>query len=78
MSWKNQLQNGSVAWLLEPENLGVCYLALRDLLDLSSDDRKLKSARKASHVEGCKLRQTLMGYYKAAHNLLNGNYGIYL
>ena len=34
MSWKNQLRNDSVPWLLEPENPGVRYLALRDLLDL--------------------------------------------
>jgi hypothetical protein len=52
MSWKNQLRNDSVAWLLEPENPGVHYLALRDLLDLPSDDRELKSARKAAHKEG--------------------------
>jgi hypothetical protein len=52
MSWKNQLRNDSVAWLLEPENPGVRYLALRDLLDLPSDDRKLKSAWKAAHKEG--------------------------
>ena len=52
MSWKNQLRNDSVPWLLESDNLGVHYLALRDLLDLPSDDKKLKSARKAAHKEG--------------------------
>jgi hypothetical protein len=52
MSWKNQLRNDSVAWLLEPENPGVHYLALRDLLDLPSDDRELKSARKVAHKQG--------------------------
>ena len=52
MPWKDQLRNDSLAWLLEPENPGVRYLALRDLLDLPSDDRKLKSARKAAHKEG--------------------------
>jgi hypothetical protein len=52
MSWKNQLRNDSMPWLLEPENPGVRYLALRNLLDLTSDDRKLKSARKAAHKEG--------------------------
>ena len=30
MFWKNQLRNDSVPWLLEPENPGVHYLALRD------------------------------------------------
>ncbi len=52
MSWKNQLRKDSLPWLLEPENPGVRYLALRDLLDLSPDDRELKSARKAAHKEG--------------------------
>jgi len=52
MSWKNQLRNDSVPWLLEPENPGVQYLALRDLLDLPSDDRELKPTRKIAHKEG--------------------------
>ncbi len=52
MSSKNQLPNGSVSWLLEPENPGIHYLALRDLFDLPSDDRELKSARKVAHKEG--------------------------
>lgn len=52
MSWKNQLRNDSLPWLLESENPGVRYLALRDLLDLSPDDKKLKTARKLAHKEG--------------------------
>ncbi len=52
MSWKKQLRKDSIPWLLEPENPGVRYLALRDLLDLSPDDHELKSARKAAHKEG--------------------------
>ena len=52
MSWKNQLQKDSLPWLLESDNPGVRYLALRDLFHLSSDDRELKSARKAAHKEG--------------------------
>jgi len=39
-------------WLLESENPGVRYLAVRDLLDLSPDDKKLKTARKLAHKEG--------------------------
>ncbi|MCK7483352.1 MAG: hypothetical protein M0C28_44625, partial [Candidatus Moduliflexus flocculans] len=31
---------------------GVRYLAMRDLLDLAPDDKKLKSARKLAHKEG--------------------------
>ena len=32
MSWQNQLNGHSLAWLLESEPPGVRYLALRDLL----------------------------------------------
>jgi hypothetical protein len=39
-------------WLLEPEHPGVRYLALRDLLDLPSDDPELKSARRVAHKAG--------------------------
>ena len=52
MSWKNQLRNDSLPWLLESENPGVRYLAMRDLSDLSPDDKKLKTARKSAHKEG--------------------------
>jgi hypothetical protein len=52
MSWKNQLRGDSVQWLLESENPGVRYLALRNVLDLSPDDKKLKTARKAAHKDG--------------------------
>lgn len=52
MSWKNQLRKDPLPWLLESEDTGVRYLALRDLLDLPSDDPKLKAARKVAHKEG--------------------------
>jgi hypothetical protein len=52
MSWRNQLRNDSLSWLLESENPGVRYLALRNLFDLSPDDKKLKTARKLAHKEG--------------------------
>jgi len=52
MSWKSQLRKDSTSWLLEPENPGVRYLALRDLPGLSHEDKQLKSARKAAHKEG--------------------------
>src|SRR5512138_1029479 len=52
MSWKNQLRKDSLPWLLESDDPSVRYLALRELLDLSPDDKKLKSARKAAHKEG--------------------------
>jgi hypothetical protein len=52
MPWKDQLRKDSVPWLLESTNPGVRYLALRDLLDLPTDDSTLKSARKMAHKEG--------------------------
>jgi hypothetical protein len=54
MSWKSQLRSDSLPWLLESENPGVHYLAMRDLLDLSPDDAnaKLKAARKSAHKAG--------------------------
>src|ERR1700690_856200 len=52
MPWKNQLRSDSLPWLLESENPGVRYLALRDVLELPAGDRELKSARKSAHKEG--------------------------
>lgn len=52
MSWKNQLRSDSLPWLLESENPGVRYLALRDLLELPDEDRELRLARKSAHREG--------------------------
>jgi hypothetical protein len=52
MSWKNQLRKDSLPWLLESDDPGVRYLALRDLFDLLPDDKKLKSTRKTAHKEG--------------------------
>jgi hypothetical protein len=39
-------------WLLEPQDPGVRYLALRDLLDLPKDDPKLLKAQQAAHTRG--------------------------
>jgi hypothetical protein len=52
MSWKTQLRKDPVPWLLESDNPGVRYLALRDLFELPPDDRSLRSACKAAHKEG--------------------------
>lgn len=46
------LQGDSVSWLLERDESGVRYLALRDLMGLGDDDAELKSARKQAHKEG--------------------------
>jgi hypothetical protein len=52
MSWQNQLRGDSVSYLLGPDSPGVRYLALRDLMELSAGDAKLKSARKLAHRDG--------------------------
>lgn len=39
-------------WLLEPEEPGINYLVLRDLLEYPADDPKLAAARKAAHTLG--------------------------
>lgn len=52
MLWKNQLRKDSLPWLLESDNPGVRYLALRDILELGPSDRELTSARRAAHKEG--------------------------
>jgi hypothetical protein len=52
MSWKDQLISDSVPWLLEADNPGVRYLALRDVVGLPAEDAELKSARRKAHKEG--------------------------
>ncbi|MCG2785590.1 MAG: nitrogen fixation protein NifH [Anaerolineae bacterium] len=52
MSWQAQLKGDSLTWLLESDNPGVRYLALRDLLNLPSDSPELLSARGLAHTQG--------------------------
>jgi hypothetical protein len=60
MSWQDQLNGDSLSWLLEAESPaeagtkppGVRYLALRDLLDLPSDDPRLLEAQADAHKRG--------------------------
>jgi hypothetical protein len=52
MTWQTQLRGDSVSWLLKSDSANVRYLAMRDLLDLPPDDKKLKTARKLAHKEG--------------------------
>jgi len=52
MLWQHQLKGDSLAWLLDPDSPGVRYLALRDLLDLPSDDAELYAAAQAAHTQG--------------------------
>jgi len=52
MSWQDQLKGDSLIWLLEPDDPGVRYLALRDLLDRPADDPELSAARRLAHTKG--------------------------
>ena len=44
--------NDPLPWLLEPQDSGVRYLAMRDLLNLPSDDPELLAAQQAAHTHG--------------------------
>ncbi len=52
MSWQTQLKGDSVSWLLEKDEPGMRYLALRDLMELPADSHELRAARKAAHKQG--------------------------
>ena len=52
MLWQNQLNGDALTWLLEDDEPGVRYLALRDLLDRSADDGELVAAQALAHREG--------------------------
>ncbi len=52
MSWQTQLYGDSLSWLLEHDEPGVRYLAMRDLLALDQDDAELISAQKLAHEQG--------------------------
>ena len=52
MSWQDQLKGDSLTWLLEEDNPGVRYLALRDLLDRAEPDAELEAAKEVAHYEG--------------------------
>ena len=52
MTWQDQLHGDPFPWLLEPNDPGVRYLALRDLLDRSADDPELSAARRLAHAAG--------------------------
>lgn len=52
MKWKHQLKDDTLSWLLEEENPGVRFLALRDLLDLPVNDPELVVVKYKAHHEG--------------------------
>src|SRR3990172_12704107 len=52
MSWKDHLKGDSVSWLLEPENPGIRYLAMRYLQDSPFDEVDLQEAMDKAHKQG--------------------------
>ncbi len=52
MSWTQKLKADPLPWLLEPEDPGIRYLALRDLMDCPPDDPELVKARQKAHTAG--------------------------
>jgi hypothetical protein len=50
MSNQTEIDQGPVEWLLEPNDAGVQYLAMRDLIDTNAAE--LKIAEKRAHTEG--------------------------
>jgi hypothetical protein len=52
METQKLLNQESLSWLLEPKNPGVRYLALRDLVEISSHDPDLLDAKETAHRQG--------------------------
>jgi hypothetical protein len=52
MIWQDLLKGDPIPWLLEPNEPGVRYLVLRDLVGLSLDDPELREARRLAHKQG--------------------------
>ncbi len=52
MKWQEQFNGDTLTWLLEHDNPGVRYLALRDLVELSENDNDLQIARETAYQAG--------------------------
>jgi hypothetical protein len=52
MDWQSQLKGDPLPWLLEAEDPGARFLALRDLIGLPWDDPELVAAQRAAHARG--------------------------
>ncbi len=52
LGWQDQLNGDPLPWLLESDDPGVYYLALRDLLDRPAADPELLAARRHAHSDG--------------------------
>jgi hypothetical protein len=52
MDWHGRINDDPFSWLLEPDDPGVRYLALRDLQDVSAQNPKMVAARGKAHQDG--------------------------
>ncbi|MEW6717402.1 MAG: nitrogen fixation protein NifH [Chloroflexota bacterium] len=52
MPWQDQQREKTLTWLLEPDNPGVRYLAMRDILKLPGNDADLIASQELAHREG--------------------------
>jgi hypothetical protein len=52
MNWTEQLKGDTLSWLLEPDQPGVRYLAMRDLQEKKETDPEFKAARQEAHTTG--------------------------
>ena len=50
--WTDRKYGDALRWLLEPDDPGVRYLALRDLVGLPAADPALADARREAHETG--------------------------
>jgi hypothetical protein len=52
MNWRDQLKGDPFPWLLQADDPGPRYLALRDLLYTPSNSLELLDAKKRAHTVG--------------------------
>ena len=52
MNWQTKLNGDPLPWLLEPEDPGVRYLALEDLLNTPKDDPQFLEAEIQAYAQG--------------------------
>ena len=52
MNWRSTLKGDSLSWLLEPDDPGIRYLALKDLVDPPKQDSEIQTARKNAYDAG--------------------------
>ncbi len=52
MAWKDHLRADPLPWLLEKDDPGPRYLALRDIMAVPPEDRELRRARRLAHTNG--------------------------